>query len=75
MTEVDIRSIRCPRCRELPSLVVGDRQAFCGTEGCPVFTWDLSQDAATFEATVQTIELPPALLLVVEDEPPAEPER
>lgn len=72
MTEVDIRSIRCPRCGTLPELVVGDRQAFCGNEDCSVFTWDLSQDAATFEATARTIELPPMLVLRVEDEPPAE---
>lgn len=54
-----IRSPRCPRCNELPALVVGDRQAFCGTDGCRVFTWDRASDPADFDATAEVIDLSP----------------
>lgn len=35
----DLLTPLCPLCNEPPALVFG-RQAFCGTEDCPTFTWD-----------------------------------
>lgn len=54
-----IRSPRCPRCNELPALVVGTRQAFCDTDGCRVFTWDRASDPADFDAMATEISLSP----------------
>jgi hypothetical protein len=54
-----IRSPRCPRCNELPALVVGVRQAFCGTDECRVFTWDRAIDPADFDAAAAEISLSP----------------
>jgi hypothetical protein len=47
----------CPRCGEPPGIVVNPRQAFCDTESCDVFCWDMTSDPAEFEATAVTIDL------------------
>jgi len=48
---------RCPGCDALPALVVGDQQAFCGNDGCRVFTWDMCQPPERFKATCQVVDL------------------
>ncbi len=53
-----IRAPRCPGCDQEPFLVVGDRQAFCGTGDCRVFTWDRFDDPALFKAKAKVIDLP-----------------
>lgn len=52
-----IKAPTCPRCDAEPTMVVGDRQAFCGTDGCRVFTWNMTDDRAAFEANHQIIDL------------------
>jgi hypothetical protein len=35
----EILTPRCPLCGELPELIVGISQAFCGNEDCTLFMW------------------------------------
>lgn len=48
---------RCPHCNESPQFVMGNRQAFCNTDGCPVVCWDMYDTPEGFEATATTVEL------------------
>lgn len=41
-----IRTVRCPMCGNLPDLVLGPTQAFCGNDGCRVLQFDPSMDPA-----------------------------
>jgi hypothetical protein len=55
--DIEIRAPRCPGCDQPPMMVVGTRQAFCGTDACQVFTWDLAESPERFKATAQIIDL------------------
>jgi hypothetical protein len=38
----------CPLCSQPPVFILGGgHQAFCETEGCPAFTWDMFLDVDT----------------------------
>jgi len=43
-----IQTPTCPLCSAPPEMALADgHQAFCGTEGCPTFTWDMHLDIDT----------------------------
>lgn len=51
----------CPLCGAPPRyLLGGGTQAFCGSDGCPVFTWDPTATRDQFLATAVEINLTPA---------------
>jgi len=50
--------LACPGCGNPPVMLVGENQAFCGTDGCPWFTWDPARTLAELNASVQVIDLP-----------------
>jgi len=58
MTDDGVRSPNCPLCKAPPTFRM-DRQCFCGSEDCPVFTWDAMGDPDEFFATAKLISLSP----------------
>lgn len=50
---------RCPRCGQVPMLLVSGTQAFCANDDCDVFQWNPNESAAQFEAKARTIDLSP----------------
>jgi hypothetical protein len=53
--------LECPLCHApaLPALVplLGDAQAFCGSDECPVLCWDPSATLAEFHEQAAAIDL------------------
>lgn len=50
--------LACPFCGEPPVyLLGGGTQAFCGTDDCPVVTWDPTKTRAELAADMQMIDL------------------
>jgi hypothetical protein len=47
----------CPLCGQPPLILVGERQAFCRTDDCPVFTWDTADTREAFLANANIIDL------------------
>lgn len=41
-----VRTVRCPICGQLPDLVIGPTQAFCGNDDCRALMFDPSMDGA-----------------------------
>lgn len=46
----------CPHCNEGPAMALPAGQAFCGNDACDVFTWQLTEDAATFDRKAKHLE-------------------
>jgi hypothetical protein len=48
----------CPVCGEPPLWVLGGgTQAFCGSDECPVFTWNPAQSREHFMATAREVQI------------------
>lgn len=50
--------LNCPACGEPPRWLFCDTQAVCGTDDCPVFTWDPTKTRAELNADSGVIDLP-----------------
>jgi len=48
--------MRCPLCGELPALVIGATQVFCGNNDCRLLMWDPSRSAAENLAGAEEFE-------------------
>ena len=56
MTE--ILTPRCPLCDEPPLWILGGgTQAFCGSDDCPVFTWNTLESREHFLRTAKHVTL------------------
>jgi hypothetical protein len=57
MTDEKIRCPHCPWCGEPPQIAISVYQAFCSSDDCPAFTWDMTKTAAHLLANAQEINL------------------
>jgi hypothetical protein len=52
----------CPLCSQPPVIVLDvGRQAFCGSDDCPVLTWDMSTPLDELLTTYQSVSLDEAV--------------
>jgi hypothetical protein len=50
--------LNCPGCGEPPLWLMGDgTQAWCGTDDCPILTWNPSKTLAELNADSKAIDL------------------
>jgi hypothetical protein len=49
--------LNCPGCGELPVMVFGGTQAWCGNGDCAILTWDPTKTAAELAADTKVIDL------------------
>lgn len=49
--------MHCPRCGEPPVAVLTGTQALCGTDQCPVLTWNPASTRAEFEAAAVPVAM------------------
>ena len=50
--------LNCPACHEPPVWVLGGgTQAWCGTDDCPILTWDPTKTRAELNAEAKLIDL------------------
>lgn len=50
--------MKCPGCGEPPVVLFGGgTQAWCGTDDCPILTWDPTKTLAELNADSKTIDL------------------
>jgi hypothetical protein len=62
----------CPACGEPPRFLLGGgTQAFCGTDDCPVFTWDPTKTRAELNASMTVIDLSDMFPDAQQDAPPS----
>jgi hypothetical protein len=52
--------LKCPGCGEVPLwLFGGGTQAWCGTDDCPILTWNPTKTLAELNADSKVIDLSP----------------
>ena len=50
--------LKCPGCGEPPVFLFGGgTQAWCGTDDCPILTWNPEKTLAELNADVQVVDL------------------
>jgi hypothetical protein len=57
MTSHTPAGLACPGCGHAAQFTVGDRQAFCGNDGCKILMWDPAKSIAELADDMQVIDL------------------
>lgn len=55
----EIKSPVCPMCEQTPGLIMSIAQAFCDSDDCPVFCWDMRVTPEEFRRDAVYVDLGP----------------
>jgi hypothetical protein len=58
----EIKSPVCPMCEQPSGLIMSIEQAFCESDGCPVFCWDMRVTPEEFRREAVAVDLDLKLL-------------
>lgn len=57
MRTEEIKSPVCPMCEQPSGLIMSIAQAFCESDGCPVFCWDMRVTPEEFRRDATVVDV------------------